>query len=136
MFICDFVVDEGEEMIIDVIVLNVVDKDEFFDELFFMVVMLLCYGMIIDCKDGVMLLVIMFFLIQIMKVVLIVYQYDGSESIEDFFVFCVFDDKYNIICIILVYIIFVDDEELVLFVNVGLCIEVVGEIKIIMLKNF
>lgn len=54
--------DEGDEMIIDVVVLNVVDIDEFLDELVFFVVMLLSYGMIMDIWRGVVVLVFRFFL--------------------------------------------------------------------------
>ena len=135
IFTRDFVVDEGDEVFIDVTVLNAVDADEPLDELIFEVVTPPRYGMITDRRQGATTPVARFPLTQIKKSTSIVYQHDGSESTEDSFALCVSDGKYNTTRTIPVFIIPIDDEEPMLTVNVGLRIEAVGESKTITPKN-
>lgn len=135
IFTRDFVVDEGEEMIIDITVLNAVDADEPLDELVFIVVTPPAHGMITKSIQDDTAPVTRFPLTQIKKSTSIVYQHDGSESTEDSFALCVSDGKYNTTRIIPVFIIPVDDEEPMLSVNTGLRIEAVGESKTITPRN-
>ena len=133
IFTRDFVLEEGDEIIMDVTVLNAVDADVPLDELVFEVVTPPRHGMITDSRQGTP--VQSFPLTQIKKSTSIVYQHDGSESTRDSFALCVSDGKYNTTRTIPVFIIPVDDEEPTLSVNVGLRIKTVGESKIITPKN-
>lgn len=135
IFTRDFVVDEGDEMIIDVTVLNAVDADEPLDELIFVVVTPPRHGMITDSRRGGNKPVSRFPLTQIKKSTSIVYRHDGSESTQDSFALSVFDGKFNTSRIIPVFIIPVDDEEPALSVNTGLRIEAIGTSKTITPKN-
>ena len=135
IFTRDFNVDEGDEMIIDVTVLNAVDNDEPLDELVFFVVTPPRHGMITDRRKGAMAPVPSFSLTQIKKSTSIVYQHDGSESTQDSFVLRVSDGKYNTTRTIPVFITPIDDEEPTLSVNTGLRIASVGESKTITPNN-
>ena len=135
IFTRDFVVDEGDEMIIDVTVLNAVDEDEPLDELVFVVVTPPRHGMITDRRQGATTPVPRFPLTQIKKSTSIVYQHDGSESTRDSFTLSVSDGKYNTTRTIPVFIVPVDDEEPTLSVNMGMRIAAVGESKTITPRN-
>lgn len=133
IFTRDFVVEEGDEIIMDVTVLNAGDADVPPDGLVFEVVTPPRHGMITDSRQGTP--VQSFPLTQIKKSTSIVYQHDGSESTRDSFALSVSDGTYNTTRTIPVFIIPVDDEEPTLSVNVGLRIKTAGESKIITPKN-
>ena len=131
IFTRDFVVNEGDEVIIDVAVLNAVDADEPLDELIFIIDTPPRHGIITDRRLVTLTPVSMFSLMQIRKSTSIVYQHDGSETVEDSFVLTVSDGLYNTSREIPVVIIPVDDEQPIVTVNTGLRLSSIGESKTI-----
>ena len=127
----EFLVDEGNELIIDVTVLNAVDKDVPLDELMFYVVTPPKHGAI----EGKGTAITHFTLTQIQKTASIVYQHDGSETLHDSFRVRVTDGTHNKTRDIPITILPVDDEEPTMTVNTGLRLKTSGESRIITPRN-
>ena len=131
----EFVVREGGELVIDVTLLNAVDRDFPPDELLFYVIDPPQHGVIIDRRmENSYTAVQRFTLTQIRKSMAIVYNHDGSESTSDAFTVLVSDSFHNVSRKVSVKILPVDDEEPRLQTNVGLLLETVGETKFITSK--
>ena len=123
---------EGEELVIDVTLVNAVDGDFPPDKLVFYVTGQPKHGTIVDRRiESEHSYLNRFTLAQIRKSMSIVYQHDGSESSADAFVVLVTDGVHNVTRQVSIKVVPVDDEEPRLQKNIGLELESVGETKFI-----
>ncbi|XP_023241151.1 extracellular matrix protein 3-like [Centruroides sculpturatus] len=130
MFMREFIVYEGRDLVIDLPILNAIDADIPKDKLVFTIKTKPKHGRIVshttrDTKE-----ITSFTLDQIRQSSSILYQHDNSESIEDEFELELTDGLHNTSKKFLVMIIPVDDETPRLTINNGLEIGL-GESKLI-----
>ena len=129
IYVREFVVQEGRNLVIDMPILNVVDKDIPADDLVFSILSPTNNGKIMrheargsfDVKN---------FTMQDVRRGNIVYEHDNSETIKDTFKVNVSDGKHSIEKEIAITVLPVDDETPRLTVNNGLDVEM-GEIVVI-----
>ena len=129
IFVREFVVQEGNNLVIDMPILNVVDKDIPADELLFAVLSLPNHGKIMRHEARGTFDVNNFTMHEI-KRGSIVYEHDSSETTEDAFKVKVTDGKHSIKKEIAITVLPVDDETPRLMVNNGLDVEM-GEVVVI-----
>lgn len=128
MFIREFVVMEGMNVIIDAPILNGVDADIPVEDLTFIISKPPKHGFILDQLITGSFPVTNFTLEQIKDASSIIYEHDDSETTEDKFNVILTDGKHNVEGTVMIMIIAVDDETPRLAINDGLEIEV-GETK-------
>ncbi|KAK2823406.1 hypothetical protein Q7C36_020006 [Tachysurus vachellii] len=128
IFMREFVVMEGMNIIIDMPILNGVDADIPVEDLTFIISQPPKHGFILDQLITGSLPVTNFTLEQIKEASSIIYEHDDSESTEDKFNVILTDGKHNVESTVMIIIIAVDDETPRLAINDGLEIEI-GETK-------
>ncbi|KAJ8280121.1 hypothetical protein GJAV_G00050770 [Gymnothorax javanicus] len=130
IYMREFVVMEGMNIVIDTPILNGVDADVPADELTFIITKPPKHGYILNQLATGTIPVTNFTLDQIKEASSIVYEHDNTETTEDSFDVLLTDGKFTVQKTILVMIIPVDDETPRMTINDGLEIEI-GETKII-----
>lgn len=130
IYIREFIVMEGTDLIIDLPILNAVDLDIPKDKLVFILTKEPKHGVIASHMPTGTVTVKNFTLERIARGSTIVYQHDDSETTTDNFELTVTDGKHNSSKMLLVMVIPVDDETPRLVINDGLDIKV-GESKLI-----
>uniref|UniRef100_A0A6Q2XCM4 Calx-beta domain-containing protein n=1 Tax=Esox lucius TaxID=8010 RepID=A0A6Q2XCM4_ESOLU len=130
IYMREFVVMEGMNIVIDTPILNGADLDIPSDELTFIITKQPKHGFILNQLTTGTLPVTNFTLDQIREASSIVYEHDDSETTEDSFNLILMDGKYSVEKTIIVMIIPVDDETPRMTINDGLEIEI-GDIKVI-----
>ncbi|XP_076002015.1 FRAS1-related extracellular matrix protein 2b [Genypterus blacodes] len=130
MFMREFVVMEGMNIVIDTPILNGVDADVPSDELTFIITRPPKHGFILNQLTTGTVPVSNFTLEQIREASSIVYEHDDSETTEDSFDIALTDGKFSVEKTVIVMIIPVDDETPRMAINDGLEIEI-GEVKVI-----
>lgn len=128
IFMREFVVMEGMNVIIDTPILNGVDADIPVEDLTFIISEPPKHGFILDQLITGSLPVTNFTLDQIKEASSIIYEHDDSETTEDKFNVILTDGKHNVEGTVMIMIIAVDDETPRLAINDGLEIEI-GETK-------
>ncbi|XP_073730361.1 FRAS1-related extracellular matrix protein 2a isoform X1 [Misgurnus anguillicaudatus] len=128
MFMREFVVMEGMNIIIDTPLLNGIDADVPADELTFIITKLPNHGFILNQQTTGPVPVTNFTLEQIKEGSTITYDHDDSETTEDKFDIRLTDGKHSVNGTVMIMIIPVDDETPRLAINDGLEIEI-GETK-------
>lgn len=129
MFTGDFIVEEGETMVIDLPRLSATDGDIPEDELHFYVISPPVNGRIVYLKDSTPVPALNFTLDQIASG-LIKYEHDGSETTEDSMTVLLTDGTYEVTKDIPIVIIPKDDETPRLTINDGLWLDI-GESSLI-----
>ncbi|KAF6724623.1 FRAS1-related extracellular matrix protein 2 [Oryzias melastigma] len=130
IFIREFVVMEGMNLIIDTPILNAVDADIPGDELLFEIIKKPNHGMIVQQLGTSTIPVEKFNLEQIKEASDIVYEHDDSETTKDSFEVRLSDGKHTVEKTVLIMVIPVDDETPRMTINDGLDVEI-GETKVI-----
>uniref|UniRef100_A0A8C7ZI10 Fras1 related extracellular matrix 3 n=1 Tax=Oryzias sinensis TaxID=183150 RepID=A0A8C7ZI10_9TELE len=130
IFIREFVVMEGMNVIIDTPILNAVDADIPGDDLFFEIIKKPKHGMIVQQLGTGTIPVERFNLEQIKDALEIVYEHDNSETTKDSFEVRLSDGKHTVEKTVLIMVIPVDDETPRMTINDGLDVEI-GETKVI-----
>uniref|UniRef100_A0A8C6NWB8 FRAS1 related extracellular matrix 2b n=1 Tax=Nothobranchius furzeri TaxID=105023 RepID=A0A8C6NWB8_NOTFU len=130
IYMREFVVMEGMNIVIDTPILNGADADLPSDHLTFYITIAPRHGFILNQLPTGSVLVSNFTLDQIREASGIVYEHDGSETTEDSFDIVLTDGKFNVEKTIIVMVIPVDDETPRMAINDGLEIEI-GEVKVI-----
>ncbi|KAK3521425.1 hypothetical protein QTP70_004447 [Hemibagrus guttatus] len=128
IFMREFVVMEGMNVIIDTPILNGVDADIPVEDLTFIISKPPKHGFILDQTITGSLPVTNFTLEQIKEASSIIYEHDDSESTEDKFNVILTDGKHNVEGTVMITIIAVDDETPRLAINDGVEIDI-GETK-------
>uniref|UniRef100_A0A8B9H3L6 FRAS1 related extracellular matrix 2a n=1 Tax=Astyanax mexicanus TaxID=7994 RepID=A0A8B9H3L6_ASTMX len=128
IFMREFVVMEGMNVIIDTPILNGADADIPAEELTFIVTEPPKHGFILNQMTTGSTPVTNFTLEQIKEASSIIYEHDDSETTEDKFNVILTDGKHNVEGTIMVMILPVDDETPRLAINDGLEVEI-GETK-------
>ncbi|XP_061575696.1 FRAS1-related extracellular matrix protein 2b [Cololabis saira] len=130
IYMREFVVMEGMNIVIDTPILNGADADLPSDHLTFFITKPPRYGFILNQLTTGTLPVTNFTLDQIREGSSIVYEHDDSETTEDSFDIVLTDGKFSVEKKVIVMIIPVDDETPRMAINDGLEIEI-GEVKVI-----
>ncbi|KAG9348448.1 hypothetical protein JZ751_002183, partial [Albula glossodonta] len=130
IYMREFVVMEGMNIVIDTPILNGADADIPTDELTFIITKPAKHGYILNQLTTGTVPVTNFTLDQIKEASSIVYEHDNTETTEDSFDVLLTDGKYTVQKTVIVMIIPVDDETPRMAINDGLEIEV-GETKVI-----
>lgn len=130
IFMREFVVMEGMNIVIDTPILNGADADFPPDPLTFIVSKPPKHGFILNQLTTGTVPVTNFTLDQIREASSIVYEHDDSETSEDSFNIILTDGKFTIEKTVIVMIIPVDDETPRMAINDGLEIEI-GDVKVI-----
>ncbi|XP_054706772.1 FRAS1-related extracellular matrix protein 2-like [Uloborus diversus] len=130
IYIREFIVMEGTDLIIDLPILNALDLDIPKDKLIFIVTKEPQHGLIASHMPTGTVEVQNFTLERIARGSTIVYQHDDSETTKDEFELTVTDGIHNSSKTLLVMIIPVDDETPRLVINDGLDVKI-GETKLI-----
>uniref|UniRef100_UPI003AAE9547 FRAS1-related extracellular matrix protein 2b n=1 Tax=Centroberyx gerrardi TaxID=166262 RepID=UPI003AAE9547 len=130
IFMREFVVMEGMNIVIDTPILNGADADIPSDELTFIITRPPKHGFILNQLTSGTVPVTNFTLDQIREASSIVYEHDDSETTEDSFDIVLTDGKFSVQKTVIVMIIPVDDETPRMAINDGLEIEI-GDVKII-----
>lgn len=135
VFMREFVVMEGMNLIIDLPILNAVDKDEPKDVLTFVIDKPPRHGKLVQQTPTGIYPISNFTLDNIEDGSTIVYEHDDSESKEDSFNFTLTDGIHNISNGISIMILPVNDETPRLTINNGLEIEDIGQTEYITNKD-
>lgn len=130
IFMREFVVMEGMNIVIDTPILNGADADRPADELTFIITKPPKHGFILNQLTTGTVPVSNFTLDQIREASSIVYEHDDSETTEDSFDIVLTDGKFSVEKTVIVMIIPVDDETPRMAINDGLEIEI-GDVKVI-----
>ncbi|KAG7471211.1 hypothetical protein MATL_G00122010 [Megalops atlanticus] len=130
IYMREFVVMEGMNIVIDTPILNGADADIPTDELTFIITKPPKHGYILNQLTTGTIPVTNFTLDQIKEASSIVYEHDDSETTEDSFNVLLTDGKFTVEKTVIIMIIPVDDETPRMAINDGLEIEI-GETKII-----
>ncbi|CAG6000238.1 unnamed protein product [Menidia menidia] len=130
IYMREFVVMEGMNIIIDTPILNGADADLPSDQLTFFITKPPRHGFILNQITAGTFPLSNFTLDQIREASTIVYEHDGSETTEDSFDILLTDGKFNVEKTVVVMIIPVDDETPRMAINNGLEIEI-GEVKVV-----
>ncbi|XP_016383874.1 FRAS1-related extracellular matrix protein 2-like isoform X2 [Sinocyclocheilus rhinocerous] len=128
IFMREFVVMEGMNVIIDMTLLNGVDADVPAEELTFIITKPPNHGFILNQLASGSVPITNFTVEQIKEASSIIYEHDNSETTEDKFDVLLTDGKHSAEATIMIMIIPVDDETPRLAINDGLDIEI-GETK-------
>ncbi|XP_034556200.1 FRAS1-related extracellular matrix protein 2b [Notolabrus celidotus] len=128
IYMREFVVMEGMNIVIDTPILNGADADLPPDQLTFVISKPPKHGFILNQLTTGTVLVTNFTLDQIREASSIVYEHDDSETTEDSFDVVLTDGKFTIEKTVIVMIIPVDDETPRMAINDGLEIEI-GDVK-------
>ncbi|XP_072320110.1 FRAS1-related extracellular matrix protein 3 [Eucyclogobius newberryi] len=129
IFVREFVVMEGMNLVIDTPILNAADADIPGDELNFEIIKNPKHGAIVQQLSTGTLPVVTFDLEQIKEAFDIVYEHDDSETKEDSFIIRLSDGKHTVEKTVLIMVIPVDDETPRMAINDGLDVEI-GETKL------
>ncbi|KAI4815998.1 hypothetical protein KUCAC02_006118, partial [Chaenocephalus aceratus] len=124
IYMREFVVMEGMNIVIDTPILNGADADLPLDQLTFIITKTPKHGFILNQLTTGTIPVSNFTLDQIREASSIVYEHDDSESTEDSFDIVLTDGKFSVEKTIIVMIIPVDDETPRMAINDGLEIEI------------
>lgn len=130
MYMREFVVMEGMNIVIDTPILNGADADLPSDQLTFIITKPPKHGFILNQLTTGTVPVTNFTLDQIREASSIVYEHDDSETTEDSFDIVLTDGKFSVEKTVIVMIIPVDDETPRMAINDGLEIEI-GDVKVI-----
>ncbi|MBN3301553.1 FREM2 protein, partial [Amia calva] len=130
IFMREFVVMEGMNIVIDTPILNGADADIPTDDLTFIITKPPKHGFIVNQLTTGTVPVTNFTLDQIKEASSIVYEHDDSETTEDSFNVILTDGKHTVEKTVIVMVIPVDDETPRMAINDGLEIEI-GETKIV-----
>ncbi|XP_068601427.1 FRAS1-related extracellular matrix protein 2b [Brachionichthys hirsutus] len=130
IFMREFVVMEGMNIVIDTPILNGADADLPTDQLTFVISKPPKHGFILNQLTTGTVPIANFTLDEIREASSIVYEHDDSETTEDSFDIVLTDGKFRVEKTLVVMIIPVDDETPRMAINDGLEIEI-GDIKII-----
>lgn len=130
IFVREFVVLEGMNIVIDTPILNAIDADVPGDELHFEIIKNPKHGAIIQQLSSGTIPVETFSLEQIKEATNIVYEHDDSETKNDSFEIRLSDGKHRVDKTVLIMVIPVDDETPRMAINDGLDVEI-GETKVI-----
>uniref|UniRef100_A0A8C8E4B8 FRAS1 related extracellular matrix 2b n=1 Tax=Oryzias sinensis TaxID=183150 RepID=A0A8C8E4B8_9TELE len=130
IYMREFVVMEGMNIVIDTPILNGADADLPPDQLTFFITKPPKHGFILSQFTTGTLSVSNFTLDQIREASTIVYEHDDSETTEDSFDIVLTDGKFSVEKTVVVMIIPVDDETPRMAINDGLEIEI-GEVKVL-----
>ncbi|KAL6115857.1 frem2 [Pungitius sinensis] len=130
IYMREFVVMEGMNIVIDTPILNGADVDLPSDQLTFIISKPPKHGFILNQLTTGTIPVSNFTLDQIREASSIVYEHDDSETTEDSFDIVLTDGKFSVEKTVIVMIIPVDDETPRMAINDGLEIEI-GDVKVI-----
>ncbi|KAM8904737.1 FRAS1-related extracellular matrix protein 2b [Spinachia spinachia] len=130
IYMREFVVMEGMNIVIDTPILNGADVDLPSDQLTFIISKPPKHGFILNQLTTGTIPVSNFTLDQIREASSIVYEHDDSETTEDSFDIVLTDGKFTVEKTVIVMIIPVDDETPRMAINDGLEIEI-GDVKVI-----
>lgn len=130
IYMREFVVMEGMNIVIDTPILNGADADLPSDQLTFIITNPPRHGFIVNQLTTGTIPVSNFTLDQIREASSIVYEHDDTETTEDSFDIVLTDGKFSVEKTVIVMIIPVDDETPRMAINDGLEIEV-GDVKVI-----
>uniref|UniRef100_A0A8C9QQD6 FRAS1 related extracellular matrix 2 n=1 Tax=Scleropages formosus TaxID=113540 RepID=A0A8C9QQD6_SCLFO len=130
IYVREFVVMEGMNIVIDTPILNAADADIPANQLTFIITKPPKHGSIVNQFTTGTSLVTNFTLPQIKDASAIIYEHDDSETTEDSFSVILTDERFTVKKMIIIIIIPVDDETPRMAVNNGLELEI-GEIKVI-----
>ncbi|XP_068440165.1 FRAS1-related extracellular matrix protein 2b [Clinocottus analis] len=130
IYMREFVVMEGMNIVIDTPILNGVDADLPSDQLTFIITKSPKHGFILNQLTTGTIPASNFTLDQIREASSIVYEHDDSETTEDSFDIVLTDGKFRVEKTVIVMIIPVDDETPRMAINDGLEIEI-GDVKVI-----
>ncbi|XP_077421790.1 FRAS1-related extracellular matrix protein 2b isoform X2 [Vanacampus margaritifer] len=130
IYMREFVVMEGMNIVIDTPILNAADADVPSDQLTFVVTRPPAHGFLLNQLTSGTVPVSNFTLEQISEASGIVYEHDDSESTRDSFDLLLTDGKFSVQKTVIVMIIPVDDETPRMAINDGLDVQV-GEVKVI-----
>ncbi|XP_040029913.2 FRAS1-related extracellular matrix protein 2b [Gasterosteus aculeatus] len=130
IYMREFVVMEGMNIVIDTPILNGADADLPSDQLTFIISKPPKHGFILNQLTTGTVPVSNFTLDQIREASSIVYEHDDSETTEDSFDIVLTDGKFSVEKTVIVMIIPVDDETPRMAINDGLEIEI-GDVKVI-----
>ncbi|XP_029026542.1 FRAS1-related extracellular matrix protein 2b isoform X2 [Betta splendens] len=130
IYMREFVVMEGMNIVIDTPILNGADADLPSDQLTFIITKPPKHGFILNQLSTGTVPVSNFTLDQIREASSIVYEHDDSETTEDRFDIVLTDGKFSVEKTVVVMIIPVDDETPRMAINDGLEIEI-GDVKVI-----
>ncbi|CAK6968919.1 FRAS1-related extracellular matrix protein 2b [Scomber scombrus] len=130
IYMREFVVMEGMNIVIDTPILNGADADLPSDRLTFIITKPPKHGFILNQLTTGTVPVSNFTLDQIREASSIVYEHDDSETTEDSFDIVLTDGKFSVEKTVIVMIIPVDDETPRMVINDGLEIEI-GDMKVI-----
>ncbi|XP_049431948.1 FRAS1-related extracellular matrix protein 2b [Epinephelus fuscoguttatus] len=130
IYMREFVVMEGMNIVIDTPILNGADADLPSDQLTFIITKPPKHGFILNQLTTGTIPVSNFTLDQIREASSIVYEHDDSETTEDSFDIVLTDGKFSVEKTVIVMIIPVDDETPRMAINDGLEIEI-GDVKVI-----
>ncbi|KAM6987808.1 FRAS1-related extracellular matrix protein 2b [Tautogolabrus adspersus] len=130
IYMREFVVMEGMNIVIDTPILNGADADLPSDQLTFIITKPPKHGFILNQLTTGTVPVTNFTLDQIREASSIVYEHDDSETTEDSFDIVLTDGKFRVEKTVIVMIIPVDDETPRMAINDGLEIEI-GDVKVI-----
>ncbi|KAM4590462.1 FRAS1-related extracellular matrix protein 2b [Fundulus diaphanus] len=130
IYMREFVVMEGMNIVIDTPILNGADADLPSDQLTFFITKPPRHGFILNQLTTGTLPVSNFTLDQIIDGSSIVYEHDDSETTEDSFEIVLTDGKFTVEKTVIVMVIPVDDETPRMAINDGLEIEI-GDVKVI-----
>ncbi|KAK6168396.1 hypothetical protein SNE40_020939 [Patella caerulea] len=127
VFLREFMVLEGMNLMVDLPILNVVDKDDPADELVFTITKFPEHGQIMQQRIQGSFPIESFTFEDIAGASTIEYVHDDTETLADSFEFFLTDGKFNITKEVPIIVIPLDDETPRLTINNGLEVEVVGE---------
>ena len=128
VFLREFMVLEGMELMIDLPILNVVDRDDPADDLVFTIIQKPKHGHIVQQRPEGTYSVERFTIDDISQPSTIGYEHDDSETTKDVFKFHLSDGLHNITKTVQIIVIPVDDETPRLTINNGLELDKGGEI--------
>ncbi|XP_041920491.1 FRAS1-related extracellular matrix protein 2b [Alosa sapidissima] len=130
IYMREFVVMEGMNIVIDTPILNAADADVPSDELTFIITKPPKHGVLLNQLTSGTVPISNFTLDQIREASSIVYEHDDSETTEDSFTVILTDGKFTVEKEVLIMIIPVDDETPRMAINDGLEIEI-GDVKVV-----
>uniref|UniRef100_A0A7N8WUF0 FRAS1 related extracellular matrix 2b n=1 Tax=Mastacembelus armatus TaxID=205130 RepID=A0A7N8WUF0_9TELE len=130
IYMREFVVMEGMNIVIDTPILNGADADLPTDQLTFIITKPPKHGFILNQLTTGTISVSNFTLDQIREASSIVYEHDDSETTEDSFNIVLTDGKFSVEKTVMVMVIPVDDETPRMSINDGLEVEI-GDVKVI-----
>ncbi|XP_051934281.1 FRAS1-related extracellular matrix protein 2b [Hippocampus zosterae] len=130
IYMREFVVMEGMNIVIDTPILNAADADVPSDQLTFVITRPPAHGFVLNQLTTGTVPVSNFTLEQIREASSIVYEHDDTETTQDSFDVLLTDGKFGVQKTVIVMIIPVDDETPRMAINDGLDVEV-GEVKVI-----